>query len=57
MENKTLALGVLALALMVLVWSPWLDGQEIRGKVLEEKGKIDGSVDTNGRIVCAAIIP
>jgi len=37
---------------IILTWSPWLGENEIHDKVLREKGRIDGTIDKKGNLVC-----
>jgi len=36
----------------LLTWAPWLDNAVVHANVLATKGKIDGSIDKAGQLVC-----
>lgn len=41
--KKGILLGLLALSIL-LTWAPWLDDEEVRKRILRERGPVDGSV-------------
>ena len=45
MEKNTKIIFILALlAMLCLVWAPWMDKQAVHDKVFEEKAHIDGTM-------------
>ena len=51
---KTYAIIAMAclLILLLFAWAPWLNDQTIQDKVLQEKGKTDGTIDKDGNPIC-----
>ena len=41
--KKRVVLGLLVLSIL-LTWAPWLDDEEVRKRILQERGLVDGSV-------------
>ncbi|MBL7160495.1 MAG: hypothetical protein ISS93_01445 [Candidatus Aenigmarchaeota archaeon] len=50
-NTKALVLVILLL-LAALVWAPWLDEHEIHDQILQEKAKTDGTIDSDGELIC-----
>jgi hypothetical protein len=38
--------------LLMLVVAPWMDSQAVHDLVLEEKGRKDGTIDSEGNLIC-----
>ena len=44
---------IAVLVLLLLVWAPWMNNQEIHERVLQEKARTDGTVDgETGELIC-----
>lgn len=40
------------LIVALMAWAPWLENQDAHDKVLEERGKIDRTIDEKGNLIC-----
>ncbi|MFA4946481.1 MAG: hypothetical protein WC607_03020 [Candidatus Micrarchaeia archaeon] len=38
--------------LLLFAWAPWLDDDKIHDLVLQEKGRVDGTIDETGALIC-----
>lgn len=36
----------------MVCWAPWLNNQKLHDKVLEERGRLDGTIDKDGNLIC-----
>jgi hypothetical protein len=52
MRNRQFVIGLVVALVFILAWSPWLDSVDLRSYVLSAKGRIDGSLDKDGNLVC-----
>ena len=43
-KNTKIICILLLLVLFLLFWAPWMDNQEIHGKIFQEKAHIDGTM-------------
>lgn len=44
--------AAILLIILLFAWAPWLDNKIIHDDVLKTRGKIDGTIDKNGNLVC-----
>ena len=51
-QKKIILIAVFLLILFLLCLAPWLNDQELHDKILQEKGRIDGTIDEGGKLVC-----
>jgi hypothetical protein len=51
-RRETLVVAVSFVALLLLVVAPWMDSQAIHDLVLENKGRTDGTIDSEGKLIC-----
>ncbi|MFH0836067.1 MAG: hypothetical protein V1834_02785 [Candidatus Micrarchaeota archaeon] len=51
-SEKTKLIAVAFLILFLFFWAPWLNDQQIHDRVLSEKGRLDGTIDPDGNLVC-----
>jgi len=49
-QKIKIVIAVLALALALLAWAPWLNDQALHDKILQEKGRKDGTIVPESRI-------
>jgi hypothetical protein len=53
--NRNLKIAIFAFLsiLLLLAWSPWLDNQALHDRILQEKARIDGTIDKQtGELLC-----
>ncbi len=51
MNRKTIFI-IIAILILFSAWSPWINNQNLRARILQEKGSIDGTMDKDGKLVC-----
>jgi hypothetical protein len=52
-RNTKIIIITFLLILFLLVWAPWLNDKALHDQVLQEKGKIDGTIDRKtGELIC-----
>lgn len=51
-RNKKIIITIIVAVIVVLGWAPWLNNQKLHDKVLEERGRLDGTIDKNGNLMC-----
>lgn len=52
MKQKTkIIIVALVLVLFLLAWAPWLDDQAIHDRILEERGRKDGTIVPENKII------
>jgi len=54
MKNKTKIIVIIVLLIfLLLAWSPWMNNQAIHDQILQEKARIDGTIDREtGELIC-----
>jgi len=53
MERREILLVVASLlVLALLVLAPWMDSQAAHDMVLEQRGHVDGTIDSEGNMIC-----
>lgn len=51
--NRTTAIAVAALLILLAAWAPWMNDQAIHDRILKERGIIDGTIDKEtGELIC-----
>lgn len=52
-KNIKIILILTLLIFILLAWAPWINNQAIHDRVLEEKARIDGTIDKEtGGLIC-----
>lgn len=51
-KNNKIIITIIAAVIIVLAWAPWLNHQAIHDQILQERGKIDGTIDVEGNLIC-----
>jgi len=51
-RNIAVAVGAVAIILLLLLWAPWLDDGQIKEKLYEKQALRDGTIDRNGNVIC-----
>lgn len=52
-KNTKIIITTFLLILFLLAWAPWLNKKILHDQVLQEKGKIDGTIDREtGELIC-----
>ncbi len=52
MKQKTkIAIAAIALLLLLLAWAPWLNDQALHDKILQERGRKDGTIVPENKII------
>lgn len=52
MKQKTkIAITAIALFLLLLAWAPWLNDQALHDKILQERGRKDGTIVPESKII------
>ena len=52
-RNAKIILILALMALLLLVWAPWMDNQAIHDRVFEERARIDGTIDRQtSELIC-----
>ncbi len=49
---KIILITLLLILLSILIWAPWLNNEKLHDKVLQEKGKVDGTINKNRELIC-----
>ncbi len=50
--NKKTIIILIFLLFLVLLLAPWLNDKKLHDRILEQKGRIDGTIDKNGDLLC-----
>jgi hypothetical protein len=52
-RNLKIAIFAFLLILFLLAWAPWLDNQALHDRIMQEKARIDGTIDKQtGELIC-----
>lgn len=52
-RNAKIIIAIVFLSVLSLfAWAPWMNNQAIHDQILKEKGKVDGTIDADGNLIC-----
>ena len=52
MGRRAKAVITAILIILIFAFAPWLNDREIHDRVLKEKGRLDHTIDEDGRLIC-----
>ena len=52
MGRRAKAVITAILIILIFAFAPWLNDREIHERVLKEKGRLDHTIDEDGRLIC-----
>jgi hypothetical protein len=52
MDRKTIIFVSMFAILAFLALAPWINNNEVHDTILQQKGHIDGTVDSEGNMIC-----